>query len=52
MSQDERRIEVRRRVETGWILEEHTEGLLELEPALSIPFDEIYDLTNLRPEAD
>ncbi len=50
VSQDERRIEVRRRVGSSWILEEHTGGVLELEPDLSIPFDEIYDLTNLRPD--
>ncbi len=49
-SQDERRIEVRRRVEDKWVLEEHTSGALELLEGVAIPFDTIYNFRHLRPE--
>ncbi len=50
ISQDERRIEVRRRVEDKWVLEEHTSGALELLEGITVPFDTIYDFRHLRPE--
>ncbi len=50
VSQDERRVEIRQRVEEGWLIREVTEGdvcLASLD--LSIPLDEIYDLEGVRP---
>ncbi len=53
VSQETRQIEVRRRVENGWLMQTVTEGELRLDAlGLSIPLDEIYDLEGVRPEQD
>jgi Uma2 family endonuclease len=52
VSQDEQRVEVRQRVEEGWLIREVTEGAVHLASLdLDIPLDEIYDLEGVRPDA-
>ncbi len=51
VSQETRQVEVRRRVENGWLLLIFTEGDVVLESLdLTISLDEIYDLEGVRPE--
>ena len=48
VSQDEARVEVRRRVEGGWFVFEITEGEVQLQSlAISIPLDELYDFAGM-----
>jgi Uma2 family endonuclease len=48
VSQDEVRVEVRRRVEGGWFVFEVTEGEVELASlAVSLPLDELFDFAGL-----
>jgi len=49
ISQDERRVEIRERVEEGWLVREVTVGDLAITAlGVSVPLDELYDLTGVR----
>ena len=49
VSQDEQRVEIRERVEGGWLVREVLEGELAI-PSLgvSVPFEELYDVSGIR----
>ena len=51
VSQDEQRVEIRQRVEEGWLVREITEGPLHLASIdVRMPFEEIFDLSGVRDE--
>jgi len=53
ISRDERRVEVRRRVEGGWFIQEVTQGNVALESLdIELSLDELYDFAGMEPAAD